>query len=133
MYKWSDNYSVKVSSIDKEHQKLFDITNDFYDHLMTKKPQILILETLKELSFYTKTHFRNEELLMSKHGYPKYLEHKKIHDDILVKVDELYRKMKDGKTVLAHEIGGLLKEWIFDHILKIDKQYSSFFEGKTIL
>jgi hemerythrin-like metal-binding protein len=132
MFKWSENYSVKVASFDKEHQKLFDIANNFYDQLISKKPQTLILETLKELSFYTRTHFKNEELIMSKQGYPKYFEHKKIHDEILLRVDEFYKKMKEGKTVLAHEIAGLLKEWIFDHILKIDKQYSQFFDGKNL-
>ncbi|MBN2694607.1 hemerythrin family protein [bacterium] len=127
-FKWSDSYSVKILSVDREHQKLFDIINEFYDQLMTKQAKQLIVETLANLSMYTKTHFRNEELLMQKYGYPKYAEHKTLHEQYVAKIDEYKEKIAANKIVMTHELATFLKDWLLNHVLKIDKQYSSFFD-----
>ncbi|HEX8817596.1 MAG TPA: bacteriohemerythrin [Terriglobales bacterium] len=130
---WNDRLSVGIASIDKEHQKLVGLVNDFYDAMQAGKGKETLSKVLAELIDYTKTHFANEEQLFAKTGYPDAAEHKKAHDDLTRQVVEIQEKYAKGATTaLSVDTLNFLKSWLLTHIQGSDKKYAPHLTGKGI-
>jgi len=61
---WSKEYSVEVQSIDKQHQKLFDMLNDLHDAMKSGRGVQVGPAILKGLVKYAGEHFADEEKMM---------------------------------------------------------------------
>ena len=121
--KWSDTYSVEIESIDRQHQRLFQIINDLGAGVEQGKTTEAIAETIAELIKYTKEHFSTEEKLFAKHAYPEAAEHKVQHDKFVEKVSEFKERFEAGKMTMSVEMRLFLSNWLVTHILKVDKNY----------
>ena len=129
---WSDNLSVKISSLDTQHQKLIAMLNEFYDAMKAGKGKEALGGILSSLITYTRNHFATEERLMNTYEYPSRLAHKKEHDELTAKVLDLDKKFKEGKTSISIEVLNFLKEWLQKHIIGSDKNYGPFFAAKGL-
>jgi hemerythrin len=61
---------------------------------------------------------------MQRTNYPNYMAHKREHDRLIEKVQDLQERMASGKVLLTIEVMNFLKDWLMNHIAKVDKQYS---------
>lgn len=129
---WNDSYSVKVGSIDKQHQKLFDIMNRLHEAMSVGKGQALVKTVLQELIDYTTTHFASEEATLEKQGYPTLAAHKAEHKALLEKVRTYQKDYLGGKTGMASSLLQFLVEWLKQHIQQTDKKYSQFLNDQGV-
>ena len=123
MLAWSDDYSVEIEEIDEQHKQLVALINKLYDALARKQQRDEISTVLDELVDYTKVHFAVEECLMRIFHYPEYDAHKAIHDDIVGKVITFQSQYHAGNDKVGMELLMFLKDWLMDHINKVDKAY----------
>ena len=87
MFKWKDDFSVNIKSIDEQHQELFRIGNSLYNVVSINDGidrYDEIMEALYEMKDYAIYHFGYEEKLMKDNGYSKFLKHKRQHDAFYV-------------------------------------------------
>ena len=70
---------------------------------------------------------------MRKHGYPEYEAHKTIHQALTREVREFQRKFQSGEPDMTDELMDFLKKWLVDHIMVIDKKYSTFLNKKGVV
>ncbi len=127
MIAWSDEYNVDIQEIDEQHKRLIEIINELYDAISSKKQHDQLQHVLQELVEYTKVHFAVEETLMRIFHYEEYDEHKAIHDKIVTKVLDFKKKFDAGDERMGMELLMFLKDWLFDHINKVDKRYVKHF------
>jgi hemerythrin len=118
---WNESMSVKINSIDNQHQKLFEIINDFYDNISKHSTNELILKLVDGMKTYAIMHFSTEENYMRQYNYPKYEQHKKEHTDFIEKINVLEEKLRSRKLIVSIEITNFLKDWIKKHIQNTDK------------
>ncbi len=124
--RWKKSFETGISPIDAEHktlvtliQKLEDSTNRGF---VSKTTGIV----LKELVEYVKFHFRNEEEVMSRIGFPELARHKILHKDLVNDVASILIDLKNGKQRTTPELIGFLNYWLRDHILQEDKKIGQF-------
>lgn len=131
---WTPKYSVKVVKIDDQHKKLIGIINELYEVLSIEgSKKEAINNVIEELLDYTRYHFSAEEELMKKFSYPHYPQHKPEHDNFVMKVAGFQDEYRQGRIlVLNFEVIRFLRDWLFNHILTVDKQYSSFFNQQGV-
>jgi hemerythrin len=122
---WNYSYSVKVAACDNQHMKLFEIMDRLAAAMRMGKGQDIVGETLNELLEYTRTHFRDEEVLMEKANYSGLVAHKQMHQTFENKVQNLQKLSLTGKRANAMQVLSLIRAWLVDHIQKADKQYSA--------
>jgi len=122
---WNESFSVNVVQIDQEHKNLVDLTNKLHDAMREGKGKVVVGNVLDELIKYTETHFKNEENLMAKAGYPGLASHKLVHKKLVDQVKDLANKNEAGALSLSMEVMNFLKAWLVDHIQGTDKNYSS--------
>ncbi len=132
LIEWSDEYSVKVNSIDNQHIKLVEMVNTLHSAMKEGKGKEVIGKVISDLVSYTETHFAHEEDLMKKHSYPEYSKHKAMHDELVGQVKEIEKSYKEGKTVLSHDILNFLKSWLMVHIGETDKRLGSYLVSKSL-
>lgn len=120
--KWDAKYAVGHGTIDAQHQTLFDRVNALYDALMAGKGREEVGRTLAFLREYTVEHFGMEEGMMRSSAYPRYPEHKALHDDLTARVLDLEAKHAQGSKVISMEVMNFLKDWLTHHISEEDKR-----------
>jgi len=124
MLKWSEEYFLNQPQIDREHQGLFKLLNDFYQGLANGSSKEKLGGLIEGLLNYTKVHFSNEEEYMRSIQFPGLEKHQKKHREFIEKASEFHEKHNSGKLLLSIEVTNFIKDWITNHIKTEDKQYA---------
>ncbi|MCP4155241.1 MAG: hemerythrin family protein [bacterium] len=133
IFKWDDNYSVKVIEMDRQHKKLVDLINRLHDAMKSGQANEVQKGILQEMIKYTKSHFADEEKYLEKHNYPGMKEQKRQHELFVEELRGFVQDYKDGKLMLSLDIMNFLKDWLLNHILKVDKKYTDFLKEKGVI
>lgn len=123
---WDNSYSVGVPEMDDQHKQLISIANKLYEAMKAGKSKETLSQVFDELIEYTKFHFTAEEALMRKVNYPGLNDQSTQHSDLTKKVLEFQAKFKEGALFISIDVLNFLKDWLVNHIVKMDKLYGSF-------
>lgn len=125
--KWNDTLKTGVQDLDEQHQSLVEIVNRLNDALATGREdrRKAVGVILSELLDYTITHFRCEEGYMESIGFPQLEDHKRLHVDL---VERLQKRVAIYIAGQAMEISlmSFLSDWLVNHILGEDSKYAAF-------
>jgi len=124
LFQWCDDYSVKVPSIDAQHQKLVEMLNELHDDMTSGKGADRLGVLLEGLVEYTVKHFAYEEQLFAQHGYPQAQAHIEEHQRLVSQVADFKQKFEAGQAHINMQLMKFLKDWLIKHILGSDKAYS---------
>ena len=121
---WDNNrYSVGVKSIDGQSSVLFGLINDLHEAMMAGQAKILTGPLLHKLVDYTKTHFAAEEKMLAAAKYPALAEHQVKHRDLIKQVGDFISRFEKGEIALNLELMSFLRDWLTNHIQKVDHQF----------
>ena len=118
---WDISYNIGIEVIDKQHRRIIDYINELDDAHQNQNTE-KITEVLNHVIDYTRSHFSFEENLMENAGYPLTQQHKKIHDEFIIRVTNYQHQHEQGYQVtmqLMYE----LKTWLLNHIKEEDREY----------
>lgn len=132
LFVWTDEHRVGIRAIDEQHQKLVSTVNDLFAAMRAGAGQDAMEGVFQTLVDYTQTHFATEEELMSAHGYPKYLSHKKEHEELTAKVLDLQRRFQEGDFGVTVRTAEFLRDWLDNHLLTTDQEYAPFLNAKGV-
>ena len=125
MVTWQEKYSTGVAELDKQHQHLFQYTNDLEDIIrdsaVSKRTVEGILHFLEQ---YIQVHFGHEETCMFKHQCPIANKNKEAHRKFIETYKATEEKIRnEGATdEILKELHHFLETWLVEHICKIDTQ-----------
>jgi hemerythrin len=130
----AENMKVGVELIDIQHQELIDRLNTvtYMGTQSTSKEETL--KTLNLLNEYVIKHFRDEEELQKSVEYPKYEEHRKLHQYY---IEELYDLKKEFDTngnsaKFTTDLSKSIIVWILRHIRLVDMEFGEYYKSKKI-
>ncbi len=122
---WNDGFLVNIPSIDRQHEKLFELMNRLYRGYREKVEKERLQPVLDDLIALAKQHLSDEEALMEKAGYTDLESHRMVHRKLLADLDRHvgdYRSRQDNESLLT--LLWFLKSWLVDHIYRVDKRYA---------
>jgi len=126
-YKWTKDLEFGIKEIDDQHKHIVELFNEFSRMDKTNFSRDDILDIFNKLISYTHVHFRAEEKIFIKAGYPDSAEHEKEHQKLLAKINELFLSFsEDNINRTVEDVSSLLKLWIEDHLMRVDKKFVSF-------
>lgn len=126
LIEWTDELSVGIPLIDKQHKILIRAINLLAMAVQHNSSRELMQEIFSTLRDYTDTHFAYEEELFDRFSYPETEQHKAQHRALLQKVIDLDDRWRMGQAEIGPEVLKFLVEWLRSHILGSDKKYSTF-------
>lgn len=114
-FNWLDEFKIGNDIVDKQHHYLFELANQVYE----AEDMPAIIKCGEELFRYIREHFRDEERLMKRSGYPGYQAHVAMHDDLLLRLEGIAAHLTkdDFKN---DSLNQLMVDWLLSHILKED-------------
>jgi len=133
LFKFTDSYSVYVASRDNEHKGIFNFINKIHSSIKEGRSQRELSEIFKKMADFTADHFAKEEEMMRSKGFPELDAQLAAHKKLLEKVSAIAAKLKSSEEVNMIETLVFLKEWLQNHILKMDKKYGEFFKQRGLL
>ena len=119
-------FSVDVDEMNEQHKKWIALINKLHESLINQDSGISPETAIKEMINYTKFHFKEEEALLQEVKFPNYDKHKLEHEYFVLKLEKLDQDIEIGANVLRTQIMSILKNWLEDHICKVDKSYGIF-------
>jgi len=126
MSHWSKPLSAGIESIDKQHKKLVAIIDALDDAIIEGKSRRVMKNILKELREYTDYHFSCEGELLVQCGCHNTEHHRQDHAVFTARFVELKTKLDAGNYVIGWDLMVLLTGWLFNHIIKSDRELAPF-------
>ncbi len=129
---FDENLHVGNRLIDREHAILIEYINTLQDLVDSNSSRHLVGQVLEGLIQYTKTHFYVEEELMHAFRYPDYVKHIQAHEKFKQTMQQLSSQYKQGEADITNDLMNFLKDWLVNHIQKIDRKLADFLKGKQL-
>jgi hemerythrin len=129
---WSNDLSVSVGVIDKQHQQLVASINELNDAMKSGKGKDVLSSILTKLIKYTQEHFATEEKYFAQFNYPETISHKEEHKILVEKVMEFKKQFESGQVGLSVQIMEFLCDWLKNHIQGTDKKYTACFNANGL-
>lgn len=130
---WKASFNVGHEVIDRQHRRLFEISNELINKLLTQQPKGDIELLLDELVLDIKDHFQSEEEIMQSYNNPISRGHKQIHASLLSRVEQM-RDAFHGDRLSASELVGFLTcDVVADHIIREDLKFGDTVRSVSIL
>jgi hemerythrin len=122
---WEEKYSIGVDVIDKQHQKLFEYVNFYYESVVACQVDGVDKEVVESMIYnlieYAKYHFAEEEKLMNSIEGVDFSLHFAEHEDFCSEVTLLKVKVFLGENI-TYELFDFVKNWLLRHILISDQK-----------
>jgi hemerythrin len=127
-YQWDSSLETGYERVDNQHRQLVAAVNNLMEASKGGKGDRAVMDTLEFLTGYAIKHFADEEKLQLDYDYPDYPNHKRIHDDFKVTVEELtQRVVKEGPTTeLIDIVSSAIGSWLLNHIKGDDFRMAAF-------
>lgn len=116
---WKVEYSLGVAEMDAEHVRMIEMMEQLEAVEGRSDALQTVGKVVKDLGSYVETHFKHEEELMEKAGYPHLDNHRRQHVEFARKVADL----RSCASLDASTIHSMLQQWLGEHIMKIDRDY----------
>jgi len=126
---WKPEYSVYVRSLDAQHKKFFEILNNMYEVIVTGRVEDEFEPVLRGLREYTRGHFKSEETIMEKYGYPEeeFRRHRAEHASFTRIVEGYGEEYEADPSSVNIRMFYVVRDWLREHILGSDKRYGEYF------
>lgn len=130
MYKMKNEYLLGITTIDEQHAKLFELTEEAYELL--KNENLLykndkLSEIMKGIKEYIEIHFAEEEGYLQQIGYADFNAHKELHEIFRNKVNDFARNAMELSLMTQDDIIldllDYLVMWLEKHICEEDRKY----------
>lgn len=121
---WTEDMSVGVPGLDRDHQRLIDLLNRLYAVLRRDDARDEVGAVIAELADYAIRHCAAEEALMERAGYAGLAAHRQSHAMLHQRVaDDQADYRRSPRSVVAADLFEFLSDWLIHHILTEDMAY----------
>lgn len=121
---WDKSFETGIAEVDAQHQRLVEIINSLAEGIGQASMKDLqgVLSQLKE---YAQYHFQSEERIMADAAYDGLLDHKAEHDAFVDQILLFDLDVILASEGLAWDMFHFLRGWLTNHILVVDRQFST--------
>lgn len=130
---WSPEFSIGHDQTDAQHQQLFKLLGLIQKAAASEIDRNKLIEkSLTTLIEYTQVHFRDEEAMMQRIGYPLLEQHRALHDALIDEVEGMLEDFQEGEYLLIDELILFLTDWLSEHILTVDAKVGVFIQDQAM-
>jgi diguanylate cyclase (GGDEF)-like protein/hemerythrin-like metal-binding protein len=121
---WEEAYESGHEVLDRQHQRMFELTNDLIDATMGRgSNRVRTDQVLDELLAHIQLHFAYEEQLLDRLHYQHLAVHRGAHAQLLSRAVDLREKAAQGHADSGALVAFLAKDVVSRHILAVDRHF----------
>lgn len=122
VFHWNSKYETGDVEIDTDHRLMVDTINNLF-RSMAEGEAAKVYEGLAAVHTYVTRHFKYEEEIMERVGYPDLEHHRGEHQMFLRRYTSF---MDRDPKVLIVRVSVFLHDWLHEHILLQDRRLFAF-------
>ncbi len=127
LMEWTEDMSVGVTLIDRQHGELISYYHAFVRALQSEDAARQARPALRALIDATRGHFADEERIMGNIGYPDFLAHREEHTRLLQDAEDFMRNIGVGLSLQdCSSIAKYVRYWLLKHIKEHDRKIRTF-------
>ncbi len=130
--KWEDELSTGVGMIDNQHKNLITRIQKLSRAIQHNKVGMEVLNLIKFLEDYSRSHFTTEEKYMKKYNYPEIVFHVKQHRQFMKTLNEL-KKLYTGNARVDLETAKHMQyelwKYFKEHVSVVDAVLANFLKN----
>lgn len=129
MIQFTEDMKIGVPYIDLQHKSLIDAVNNLSSLDVLNPSKEEMKKYLDFLGEYVIKHFNDEEKLQIESKYPRYRQHKEIHQEFVGTFMSLYGEfVKNGPSAkLVSTMTSNVSNWIITHIKGEDITFGKYY------
>jgi len=120
---WEKGYESGCDTIDRQHRTLFLLANDLLGAIISGAPDEEVDCAAQELMNDMLVHFRTEDGIFRKAGYPGADAHSRIHACIIRNLSSALTRFKEKQASVADLFNVLAIDVIKKHFLEEDRKF----------
>ena len=130
--RWSSDLETGVRAIDRQHEELIGMLNELDAAHAGGCPQSVLDDVLQRLGTYVIFHFGTEEALMAglPHNEAHARQQRQEHAAFIDKLTGLRAQAADNGRQTMEALIDYLNEWLYQHILKSDRELAALLNRK---
>ena len=128
---WTNDFSVGVEKIDRQHKKIIAMINGLIEQHNRGDSSEILTETLSQMTTYALEHLSDEEKFMEDINFPLTEEHEQLHEEFRFRIIDFSNSLSDGPDRVFPELLNYLMDWWSKHILHQDKKYSEYLRSDS--
>lgn len=131
---WRDELSTGDQDIDGQHQELLRRVDDLLKGAKARKGSDEIGKLMWFLKKHVRRHFRDEEKLQLKSGYPGYEVHKAQHEMFfreVLRLESLHAEQGDNTLMIVAAVHAMC-EWLRNHFNRMDKDLIKYLKENPV-
>jgi hemerythrin len=126
LIQWDPDWETGIIEVDAQHRVLLNRLGQLATALAEGWHASETEKTMLYLGDYVETHFRAEEAIMERCGYPGLEQHRAVHDDLRRRVATLAEAYHRDPRSLPADVMDFLMGWLVDHLAGEDKLMATF-------
>jgi hemerythrin len=123
---WSGKYSVGVKNLDDQHKEVINLLNELHAAMLKGQAQSVAGDLLPKIQRHAREHFSAEERLMESTKFPGLAEQRTEHSALLAKIEDYAARHKRGDSSVYLELLNFMRDWMTNHMQKVDKKYTTW-------
>lgn len=124
---WSEAYAIGIPLLDQQHAVMFSAIHSICEAHDREGAREGLKAPFDFLKDYTRLHFKTEERLMERLGFPDLQHHRKSHHHLFDEVTRLVFRSQTHGVVIHTDVLPLLQTWLLGHILEEDRAFAEFY------
>jgi len=120
---WNRDYASGCKTIDRQHHNLFLLTNDLLAAIISGMPDDQVDAVARELVKDMAAHFRDEDGIYRKAGYPGADTHGRIHSALLRDMQSILERFKRKEASVADLFHHLAIKVVKNHLIDEDRKF----------
>lgn len=128
---WTSAYTVYVDELDQDHRDIFSAFNTLWQAAADRAARKALQEALAVAYVTMDEHFKREEAILWRSGYPNSQKHADEHQKLLEKLNRIRTKVCHSQSPEVElKTIEFIGEWLSSHILESDKKYARFLQAE---
>ena len=131
VFDWDPSWDTGVADVDHQHRELLRQMERMMTALVEGRQAAETERTILMLGDYIETHFRTEEDLMARSGYPGLAVHRAVHDGMRAQVIALAATYQRNPAEVPGDVMDFLTSWLVDHMTGEDLKMALHLRGQA--
>jgi hemerythrin-like metal-binding protein len=127
---WTEEYSVNIKLFDLQHERLVLLICRLEAAMKAGLGSEQVMEIASDLADYCGEHFATEEAVMKAYDFPWRDRHALEHRRFLATIADLQTQSRSGERAVSVTLLDQMKEWLCQHVLGSDKQYTEHLNAR---
>ena len=130
---WQKEYELGIPEIDFQHRKYVTTVGELEQAIAAGRSAEFLDSLFSEIGAYMTIHFATEERYFDRFGcYPEAQQHRHAHRKFAEGIAKLQADFTADPARLSAEVASILRQWLLDHIILMDKGYVSCFKANGL-